>query len=256
MQIDIKAWIPYIIPPIAVLIIGYVWGVDWRITITIAILSAGLPRLLSFISYLKGLTTLSVVSTIGLVVTQDYTWELHLAPFGIPFHIQKGETAVEAILFSVLLSIFLVLITKQTYTQEKNEGQEKDEPQNAQEKVQTEPISIAKSKDKPNSKVIESITVPSPQIRNFSDQDLDGYFIGRKEEQEILDQHFKEGITIQILTGFGGMGKTQLARAFVRKYGQPFDLIWWIGVDSLEQNLIDLATRLKLSDNPKVWVSG
>lgn len=53
------------------------------------------------------------------------------------------------------------------------------------------------------------------------------YFIGRGQLlQELSKALFHNGLAV--LTGLGGVGKTQAAIAYVRLYRQEYDTIWWV----------------------------
>ncbi len=70
------------------------------------------------------------------------------------------------------------------------------------------------------------------------------YFVGRKAEIEQLSLAFKDKPTI-FLKGSRGIGKTQLAKAYVWENLADYDLIWWInGTETIEPQSIDFAKKL------------
>jgi tetratricopeptide (TPR) repeat protein len=65
-------------------------------------------------------------------------------------------------------------------------------------------------------------------------------FVGRETDLKRIAKSFAEGSTTAIgqiaaATGFGGIGKTQLAAEFVHRYGQYFDGgVFWLSLDSAD----------------------
>lgn len=62
-------------------------------------------------------------------------------------------------------------------------------------------------------------------------------FIGRKSEMASICERLvpKEGISTQrvlVLSGLGGMGKTQLSIEFAKRYQESFDTIYWMNAKS------------------------
>lgn len=78
-------------------------------------------------------------------------------------------------------------------------------------------------------------------------------FIGRQSELETLfsslnpDAHPKSQ-RVKIVSGLGGMGKTQLAIAFAKRYQTSFSSIFWINAQSetlLRQQLRNISQRVQ-----------
>lgn len=77
-------------------------------------------------------------------------------------------------------------------------------------------------------------------------------FIGRESELASICERLvpKEGISTQrvlVLSGLGGMGKTQLSIEFAKRYRESFDTIYWMNAKSetlLRASFIGLAERV------------
>jgi tetratricopeptide (TPR) repeat protein len=85
-------------------------------------------------------------------------------------------------------------------------------------------------------------------------------FTGRDELLEHLRQALestsKASVLPRALHGLGGVGKTQLAVEYVYRYGDQYDLIWWISAEEPSLALSSLATlceelRLPLNRDQK-----
>src|SRR3990170_7187036 len=77
------------------------------------------------------------------------------------------------------------------------------------------------------------------------------YFTGRisylHSMQKILTQYGKV-----YLTGYGGVGKTQLAKEFSYIHERDYDLIWWFNLnDNIESQYENLLTHLSNTKNFK-----
>ena len=67
-----------------------------------------------------------------------------------------------------------------------------------------------------------------PYIRN-------PYFTGRNQILEEICSKFKSGHTIsltQVISGLGGLGKTQTALEYAYRYADQYDWIWWIPAET------------------------
>lgn len=57
-------------------------------------------------------------------------------------------------------------------------------------------------------------------------------FTGREEHLRMLRSYLTEGrraaVLPQALYGLGGVGKTQLAIEYIRRYAEEYDLVWWV----------------------------
>ncbi|MFE0464598.1 FxSxx-COOH system tetratricopeptide repeat protein [Kitasatospora sp. NPDC058965] len=75
-------------------------------------------------------------------------------------------------------------------------------------------------------------------------------FTGRAEELESLREGFTgAGRTVQVITGLGGVGKSQTAAEYAHRFRAGYDLVWWIAaghVEYLAPQLAALAERLGL----------
>jgi tetratricopeptide (TPR) repeat protein len=75
-------------------------------------------------------------------------------------------------------------------------------------------------------------------------------FTGRAPLLERLREQLTENPTALLphtLHGLGGVGKTQLAVEYVWRYGDRYDLIWWIAAEQpalIRSSLVELADRL------------
>ena len=78
-------------------------------------------------------------------------------------------------------------------------------------------------------------------------------FVARDGEMEELEETLRPRPTrdmhrkVQILHGLGGIGKTQLAVAFARKYQKTYSSIFWLNAASknqVRQSLAEIARRL------------
>lgn len=81
------------------------------------------------------------------------------------------------------------------------------------------------------------------------------YFTGREDELRQLRSALSEGVRAallpQALYGLGGVGKTQLALEYVRRYAGDYDLVWWVQAEQpavIRNSLAALAPRLGVRD--------
>ena len=69
------------------------------------------------------------------------------------------------------------------------------------------------------------------------------YFVGRSELLEKINEqfHIREVICLtQVITGLGGIGKTQMALEYAHRYGAKYnDAIWWINSESAQSTFHD-----------------
>ncbi|MGF1425208.1 FxSxx-COOH system tetratricopeptide repeat protein [Kitasatospora sp. LaBMicrA B282] len=78
------------------------------------------------------------------------------------------------------------------------------------------------------------------------------HFTGRDEELEWLRAGFLTGggSAVQVLQGLGGVGKTQTAAEYARRFAAGYDLVWWITAEQPEfiaPRLARLAPQLGLA---------
>lgn len=74
-----------------------------------------------------------------------------------------------------------------------------------------------------------------PYIRN-------SYFTGRDQILEEIFLKFESGHTIsltQVLSGLGGLGKTQTALEYAYRYANQYDWIWWISAETESTVLVE-----------------
>jgi len=74
------------------------------------------------------------------------------------------------------------------------------------------------------------------------------HFAGRKKELEQIYNNFNSGLDnsfMQILSGLGGVGKTQIVLEFLNKYGNEYDTIWWFTADN-DENLVSAVSNFVL----------
>ena len=80
------------------------------------------------------------------------------------------------------------------------------------------------------------------------------YFKGRDEILNRIHTNFtlqKQSTYIQVITGAGGFGKTQLAAEYAYLNKQEYDIVWWIRSEeaaSLASDYANLATELNLPE--------
>ena len=88
---------------------------------------------------------------------------------------------------------------------------------------------------------------------------LNPNFVGREELlRELrgrLSRHGRSPVLPVTLQGLGGVGKTQLAAEYARRFQADYELIWWIPSDdelSVRRSFASLARRLALADSEDV----
>lgn len=95
----------------------------------------------------------------------------------------------------------------------------------------------------PGTQVIKNVPYPRTQ-----------FFMGREEEMALLHEALNADQTValtQAITGLGGIGKTQIALEYTRRYQQDYQAIFWIIGDSRERLLsgfISIAAQLDLPE--------
>src|SRR5664280_2662984 len=77
-------------------------------------------------------------------------------------------------------------------------------------------------------------------------------FTARQEQLAALDRRWPaRGLTappVQVLTGLPGVGKTQLAAAYVEAHVEGYDLVAWVRAANPLADLADLADQLRLTE--------
>ena len=80
------------------------------------------------------------------------------------------------------------------------------------------------------------------------------YFTGRKEILKELHKRFftkrnNPSVKIQVITGLGGVGKSEIAKEYASRYGNKYKYIWWINAEtqaSINNAYISFAQKNKL----------
>lgn len=75
-------------------------------------------------------------------------------------------------------------------------------------------------------------------------------FTGRLKELEALGRNFDSGQSphVQVISGMGGVGKTELATEYIHRNIDGYDIVWWIRAehhDRVREALVSLARRLE-----------
>lgn len=73
-------------------------------------------------------------------------------------------------------------------------------------------------------------------------------FAGREEELALLKSVLEEGKGPVILYGLGGMGKSALAREYIRRYGKPYAHILYLSFRTTIQNMIEDDFDVRISN--------
>lgn len=86
----------------------------------------------------------------------------------------------------------------------------------------------------------------SPEIPAPND-----HFTGRVAVLDALSQNLSHGESphVQVVSGMGGIGKTEIATEYIRRNGDRYEIIWWIRAehhDRVRDALVKLAQRLEL----------
>lgn len=85
---------------------------------------------------------------------------------------------------------------------------------------------------------LEILTDPSALYLQSNYPVQDNYFVGRKEELNKMDKFFFEDKHVLYLSGYGGVGKTELAKYYCFNNNYGFDTIIWLDYKGNIKNLI------------------
>jgi tetratricopeptide (TPR) repeat protein len=93
---------------------------------------------------------------------------------------------------------------------------------------------------------------PRPSQRIWSNEipPRNRNFTGRKKELETLGRNLgsQESPHVQVISGMGGVGKTELATEYIHGNIDKYDVVWWIRAehhDRVREALVSLAWRLE-----------
>lgn len=105
--------------------------------------------------------------------------------------------------------------------------------------------------DPPESLVGPRFPNDSPQVREAPRRNA--HFTGRKDDLEELSELLAEpgptGARV-VLHGISGVGKSQLATEYAHRYGDAYDVVWWIGATqrtTAREEFATLAAHLELA---------
>ncbi len=103
----------------------------------------------------------------------------------------------------------------------------------------------------PRSSTASTATVQRVRSNEIPRRNFD--FIGRAAELKALSANLaaRDGRApaMQVISGMGGIGKTELATEFVYRHIDQYEIVWWIRAehhDRVRQALVDLGQRLEL----------
>ncbi len=109
---------------------------------------------------------------------------------------------------------------------------------------------------------------PTPEVLASAPEIMGGIppqnpnFVGREEVFEklagTLTQHGQATVLPTALHGLGGIGKSQLAAEYARRYQSHYQLIWWIPSNeeaSIRRSLVSLARRLKVEESQDAQIT-
>ena len=97
--------------------------------------------------------------------------------------------------------------------------------------------------------------VPAPSRRIWSNEipPRNLHFTGRAVELEALHANLIVGSrqrpAVQVISGLGGIGKTEIATEFIHRHIDKYEIIWWIRAehhDRVREALVRLGQRLEL----------
>lgn len=105
--------------------------------------------------------------------------------------------------------------------------------------------------------MLEKFTDPSSMYLNSHYPTQDNYFIGRRKELDKIDTFFNKGNHVLYISGYGGIGKTELAKYYCLNNSYGFDTIIWLNykesIDSLimKDDTFDITNTNKSEYNNK-----
>lgn len=105
--------------------------------------------------------------------------------------------------------------------------------------------------------MLEKFTDPSSMYLNSHYPIQDNYFIGRRKELDKIDTFFNKGNHVLYISGYGGIGKTELAKYYCLNNSYGFDTIIWLNykesIDSLimKDDTFDIINTNKSEYNNK-----
>ena len=97
--------------------------------------------------------------------------------------------------------------------------------------------------------------VPGPSLRIWSSEipPRNFHFTGRAAELEALRANLivrgRQRPAVQVITGMGGIGKTEIATEYIHRHIDKYEIIWWIRAehhDRVREALVRLGQRLEL----------
>ena len=98
-----------------------------------------------------------------------------------------------------------------------------------------------------------AVTVPRPSQRIWSNEvpSRNLNFTGRVAELETIRHNLesRQPPHVQVISGMGGIGKTEIAIEYIHRYIDRYEIIWWIRAehhDRLRDALVKLGQRLEL----------
>ncbi|GLW24335.1 ATP-binding protein [Microbispora amethystogenes] len=90
------------------------------------------------------------------------------------------------------------------------------------------------------------------EVCQLRGQRPDPRFMGRDDTLADLYRALRAGrptSAVQVITGLGGLGKTQVAVEYASRHGVAYDLVWWVRAEdptALRGDYVELATELGL----------
>jgi hypothetical protein len=94
--------------------------------------------------------------------------------------------------------------------------------------------------------------VPSQRIWSAEIPSRNPNFTGRLAELEALRANLTDGRPhppAQVISGMGGVGKTEIATEYIHQYRDQYEIIWWVRAehhDRVRDALVNLGQRLEL----------
>lgn len=79
-------------------------------------------------------------------------------------------------------------------------------------------------------KSTENSAAPGNQITRIPMKNKN--FIGRSKELNAIETHLKPSYSIFAVTGFSGVGKTQLVKRYTYQSKSQYDMTWWFDASS------------------------